>query len=528
MTIPYPTLIILLLLSSFAGAKFIRNVKLEPWQTVKYVTLIAFLVYFVLSYYKLTAMLYGLWDFGIYDSMMHNLATGRGFMLDFRGHYDHFSPTVLVLVPFYYLYDSPVWLILFQAAVMTLAAPVLYLTARRYFKDGTVPALLSIMYLLNPYFSKIVLYDFHIECLFPLGYFTAFYFYSRHKIKTAALILALLPLIKEDFTVPVIATGFFFLFSKPTRKAGVAVMAAGFFWIFFTLKVWFPLIIQMEYWHYGRYAVIGNNAGETLNNFYAILSRVLTANAFKVMISTLLPFALLPFFHWRSLLLLWAPTIGIQLISTSGHQAYLMSHYASAVIAVTPVAALFGARHLQMLYHSGKLRRLPQAGYMIRFAFIFMIVNHIVLCDLPLHRYNDYIGNIRLNNQFGLLSIPFNYKHYPAMFNAMTHAQFFEGFTDNLPIRPEHRIVAQNELGNAFLRRAKVYNLTTSNGDMNGRLPPDAGEPEFYIFDQKNYYRFEPEDDINNIIRQVIASEHYTLFNQNGVIIFVKNNLIKP
>ncbi len=521
-------LIILLLLLSLVGAKLIRNVKLEPWQTVKYVTLTAFLVYSALSCYKLAAMLYGLWDFGIYDSMLINIVSGKGFMLDFRGHYDHFSPVVLLLTPFYYLYNSPIWLVLFQSSVMTLAAPVLYLAARRYFKDGTIPALISVMYLLNPYFSRILLYDFHMECLFPLGYFTAFYCYSRHKIKTAALILALLPLIKEDFTIPVIATGVFFLFAKPTRKAGMAVMAAGFFWIFFALKIWFPVILQAEYWHYGRYALIGNNFSETFHNFCTLFARALTFDSFKVMVSTLLPFALLPVFNWRVLFILWAPTIGIQLISASLHQSLLMSHYGSAVIAVTPVAAIFGARQLVHRCRCGKLKWPLTSIPPVKFAIIFVTLNHVVLCDLPLHRYDEYIDRVKLNRQFGILSIPLNVKYYPAMRDALSHAQFFAGFTDNLPINPEHRLVAQNELGCAFLRRCQVYNLTGSNGDMAGRLPPNAGEPEFYVMDQNNYYRFEPLEDINNNIRQIIATEHYTLFNQNGVIIFVKNNLIKP
>jgi len=516
MSISYPALIILLLLLSIAGAKAIRNVKVEPWQAVKYVTLAAFLIYFGLSYYKLASMLYGLWDFGIYDSMLINLASGNGFMLDFRGHFDHFSPAVILLLPFYYLYNSPVWLILFQTAVMTLAAPVLYLAARRYFKNAAVPALLSIMYLLNPYFSKILLFDFHIECLFPLGYFTAFYCYSRHKIKTAAVILSLLPLIKEDFTIPVIATGVFFLFAKPTRKAGVAVIAAGFFWIFFALKIWFPVILQMEYWHYGRYALIGGDVSETVNNICALVGRALTFDAVKVMASTLFPFLLLPVFHWRSLLLLWAPTIGIQLISAAPHQSLLMSHYASAVIAVTPVAAVFGARQIIYLYRAGKLQWRPAIAPPLQFAIVFVILNHIVLCDLPLHRYDEYIDRVKLDRQFGILSLPLNLKYYQAMSDAFAHARFFREMTDPLPVKPEHTVTAQNELGDIFLRRAKVCSL------------PGPDNSDFYIFDQKNYYRFETMDDINGTIRNIVNSGQYTLFHRDGVIIFIKNNLIKP
>jgi len=230
----------------------------------------------------------------------------------------------------------------------------------------------------------------------------------------------------------------------------------------------------------------------------------------------LFPFLLLPVFHWRSLLILWAPTIGIQLISAAPHQAYLMSHYASAVIAVTPIAAMFGARQLIYLHRAGKLKWRVPTGQTVKIAFIFVILNHVVLCDLPLHRYNEYIDGVKLYNQFGILSVPLNLKHYPAMRDAFTHAQFFQGMTDNLPVGPEHTVTTQNELGCIFLRRAKVYNL------------PGVDNSDCYIFDQKNYYRFETQDDINGTIRNIVNSGLYTLYHQNGVVIFIKNNLIKP
>ena len=57
---------------------------------------------FALAYWgagvvKYRADLFGLWDFGIYDSMLHIAAQGGGLLRDFRGGaFDHFSPAALV------------------------------------------------------------------------------------------------------------------------------------------------------------------------------------------------------------------------------------------------------------------------------------------------------------------------------------------------------------------------------------------------------------------------------------------------
>ena len=48
-------------------------------------TIVTALIYGVLGFFKLEALQMGLWDFGIYDSMLHLAATGQGWMQDFRG-----------------------------------------------------------------------------------------------------------------------------------------------------------------------------------------------------------------------------------------------------------------------------------------------------------------------------------------------------------------------------------------------------------------------------------------------------------
>lgn len=127
------------------------------------------LVYWALGMLKYRADLFGLWDFGIYDSMLHIAAQGGGLLRDFRGGaFDHFSPAALLLLPGYLLWDSPHWLIAFQPFAMAAAAIPLYFAGLRLLRNPAYAALPPLFYLFNPYFARLALFDFHIECLFPL------------------------------------------------------------------------------------------------------------------------------------------------------------------------------------------------------------------------------------------------------------------------------------------------------------------------------------------------------------------------
>ena len=354
---------------------------------LRWMVLLFFLSYFILGLYKIEAMQVGNWDFGIYDSMLRNAASGNGLMLDYRGRFDHFSPVMMLFAPLYLLRDSPIWLPLIQSAALAFAAPLLYRTAKRYFRTGPVPLLLTAMYLFNPYYSRLALYDFHAECLFPLFLFAAFYCYSRKRMPYFFLFLALSPLIKEDFVIPVAAAGLWLMTQKRKRLWGAAAIAAAAFWTLFVLKIYYPLLLGENYWHYGRYALLAPTFTQTLMNIFNMVDGLWNIYLLGVAVSVLVPFAFLPAGNWKMCLLFWLPTLGIQLVSKNIHQQLLFSHYSSALIAVTPVAALWGARTLRALLRRRKpSRRQQRAG--IASAAILMLAVHLLFCDLPLTRYS--------------------------------------------------------------------------------------------------------------------------------------------
>lgn len=517
-TLPPVLIVAWLLQRLFLAMKLHWN---DQWSLplLKILTVVVAVVYFLLGLYKYYAMQCGLWDFGIYDSMLSIAANDGIWMRDYRGGwFDHFSPVVLLLVPFYKLYDHPVWLIALQAAAMAAAAPLLYLTARRYFRQGAFPFLVTAMYCLNPYYSRMALYDFHIECLFAPLLFAAFFCYARNRFNWMTLLLAAAPLIKEDFVVPAAAAGLLLLSRRRTRFHGGIVFAAALFWTFFVLKIYYPHILGTAYWHYGRFELFAPTFQETAHNVLVMAGRIFTRNTLAVILSVVLPFALLPLINWRAALLFWFPTLAIQLISGFEHQQLLMSHYSSAVLAVTPLAALWGARSLRIILrrrgcYNNQLRRKIYAGMSA-----MVIVMHVAYCELPLGRYYNYVTGCNPDVHGGLLSLPFNPAYWHELLYMANHAETFRRAAAKLPIRPDDDIVCQNDVGEEFLRRGRVHSLPG----------PEGGEkPEFYLFDKINHAGHDRPEAINALLETLLRDPEYQLeYNADtGILFFLRKDV---
>ncbi|MFA7229745.1 MAG: DUF2079 domain-containing protein [Victivallaceae bacterium] len=467
-------------------------------------------VYFLLTLYKYYAMHFGLWDFGIYDSMLHNTAFGKGFMRDYRGPFDHFSPAILLLAPFYWIFDSPVVLIVFQAAVMAAAAVPLFLLAKHYSRKPGIPLLLTAMYLLNPYYSRIALYDFHIECLFPLVFFTAWLAYARHKMNGFMILLICAPLIKEDFIIPLGACGLFLGSRKQTLRYGIICLLAAGLWTLFVLKLWFPAMMEANYQHYGRFLpLLGATPGETFENVRVILQQCFSRNSLAVLVSVLMPFAFLPLFSWRGFILLLCPVVFVHFCSTFAHQQFLMSHYSSAVIAVMPVAALFGWRRLRAKARRWQFSK-NQTGLIFRLAVFMTLLTHIVFCELPGVKFYNYIARYRPQFQFGILSVPlWNY-----WFVNQDHALLFHELRKQIP--ENLTITAQNNLGYFFVRNRKLYSIPG---------PPEG--TDVYIFDTKTFTGYDGVDNMNRLATALKNNNKYKcLFSQDGLYIFAGKSIL--
>ena len=128
------------------------------------------------------------WDLGVFTQGFEGLYK-LGFMynsLDFfknpSGNYlgVHFSPLLYLFFPFYYIWPSPITLIVVQTVFYSAGVIPLYLLAKR--ELGKLPSMLiSIAHLVHPGSLYLLLYDFHEIAFFPTLFFLTIFFYRTNR-----------------------------------------------------------------------------------------------------------------------------------------------------------------------------------------------------------------------------------------------------------------------------------------------------------------------------------------------------------
>lgn len=105
---------------------------------------------------------------------------------------NHIAPDLLLLLPIYYFYQSPLTLLFAQAILVSFTAVVLYLVAADLTKNRAASLLIGAAFLLNPGTHAILLFDFHMEAFVPLFFILTFYYTIKTDRLKYAISLALL------------------------------------------------------------------------------------------------------------------------------------------------------------------------------------------------------------------------------------------------------------------------------------------------------------------------------------------------
>ena len=194
-------------------------------------------------------------DLGVFDQVLWNTIHGR-FMestlslerCDPHSFFlDHFSPALLLIVPFYAIVPHPETLIVFQTVALALGAWPVYLLARLYLPRGEQRLVWVAAYVLSAPLAWITFYDFH-----------------EITRRTVPLLICLGAsfLVKEE--LPLIAIGFgLALLAQRRLRLGAFVAIASAAWFIVTLKVIIPAFAGgAPYQYLGRYASLGGDEFE--------------------------------------------------------------------------------------------------------------------------------------------------------------------------------------------------------------------------------------------------------------------------
>ena len=421
-------------------------------------------VFSTLSLIRYEHLYCGLYDLGIFDTVVWNLTRGR-FLEDFRGPYDHLSPILLVCVPFHWVWDDPRTLLVLQSLVLGGAAVPLYLCARRLVGDPRPALVLSAAYLLHPFLARVNLYDFHGAAFHPLAFFFTCYFFVRGPWPALLGAAVVSLMVKEDAVALVFGLGLFALSDRRKRWPGLALIAMAALWGLFAMKVYFPLIRGRAFLHYGRYPpLLGPTAEATVRNAAAAFAAPFAKSyVWKTAGLLLLPVAFLPLARpWACLTILGAAW-ALSFFSCYWPQQVLRGHYGATVIPGLFIAASYGYRRLWRA--QPKVRPAGVAAAVVACAALC----NFFFADPAFERYHEHARRpYRPAKHLALLSIPRRLPN-PVL---RWHKRVLARMARTIP--EPYSVMAQNSLGYLFTRRERLLEVDANR------------EADFYILDPRS------------------------------------------
>ncbi len=414
---------------------FDKRANLLLWLAIGlYVVLFIFLTF--KRYYYFT---YNVSDLAIFNQVFFNTLHGRWFqetitLNSYLG--DHFSPIIILLLPFYSIKPGPQALLALQTIFLGLSAWPLFLITKKVSKNIQASLLVAIAWLLSPFVQSANMDESHLMHVAVFLVFFCVYFYLKNNFKTFLLFFILALLVREDISFILIT--FFVLACLDKRSIKWKISTILLPIIYFALAVLvikhFSLAGGYKYFiYYGWLG--GKDLGSILLSWLthplAVLAHLFSWRNISSVAIVLLPLLFLPILKPKYLLLSLLPFLQLAMGTAGFSSVAYSSRFVLLVLPGIFIAFIFALCKISLrekfagsslIYHN-----LGFAKCMLIFALVYFTV------FLSPARY--------------ILA-----KTYPARYH-----QRIASFLDNIPATAS--VTAQVNLLPALSNRPTLYNL---------------------------------------------------------------------
>ncbi|GAC1511481.1 MAG: DUF2079 domain-containing protein [Candidatus Dormibacteraceae bacterium] len=298
-------------------------------------------------------------DLGLFDQVIWNTTQGRLFESTMAQAVavphsqlgDHFSPAMLLLVPFYLVFPHPETLLVIQTLALALGAWPVYLLAKLKLAPGYAPLWVLAYFLFIP-LAYINLNDFHEITLAvaPLGF--ALYFLESGRRGWFLLSLLFTFLVKEEMALVAVGFGAYALLGKRDWKVGLGVMVGSVIAFAALIQVVIPFFSGGHAYPYVsyRYTEVGGGPRGILTTLVTDPLRIVRAVVQPKKVSFLVAIfgstlGLSALAGWASLLLL--PTLAYSLLSSYTPQFSFTTQYSAPLIPLVIGTAILALSRLR-------------------------------------------------------------------------------------------------------------------------------------------------------------------------------------
>ncbi|MBN2454040.1 DUF2079 domain-containing protein [Candidatus Woesearchaeota archaeon] len=286
-------------------------------------------------------------DLGLYDNMVWQFSHFKYGFNTVGGHYPfetHIMPILFLLVPFYWICQSPVTILIIQTVVIAFGALALYLIVINKLKSRILATAFAAAYLLNPTIHYTNLFDFHSDALGISFFLFAIYFIHREKWKLFGLFALLGGLTKEYAPLTITMLGVYTFFLK--RKKVIAAVAAALGAAWFYANVFLSSLGKVVSHRYiGDFSWLGDNTREVIIRVLTrpdiVLLHLMNWDTALYLLLMLAPGLWLSVFA-PEVLLLAAPSAALVLLHDSFSYTQVITHHNSFMMPFIFLAAVYG------------------------------------------------------------------------------------------------------------------------------------------------------------------------------------------
>ncbi len=315
------------------------------------------LIFTIICLWKYNHFLYNALDLAIINNVFYNTLHGNWWWSSIQGHSylgDHFTPILILLLPFYKLWPTAESLLILQSFFLALTAWPIYLISQLILNNKKLSLGLALLWLINPLIHNINLFEFHFISSVPLAILMVFYFYLKLKEnfnkKTVFLffIFILLSLfIREDVAFILIILLLILLLTNLKNKKIILVTSSALLFIFGWLLLSIKLIGFFSPSNFSPFIYYYQWLWQS--NIVTVFSHLINLNNFEMLTGLLLPFLFIPLIKPKWLLLAIIP-LGQIILSISGGGALIWQmHYGALFLPAIILAFIYGFKRANSL-----------------------------------------------------------------------------------------------------------------------------------------------------------------------------------
>ncbi|MCL5433083.1 MAG: DUF2079 domain-containing protein [Patescibacteria group bacterium] len=338
--------------------------------------ILIYVIYFTTaSFFRYDNFYTGRFDLGNMDQTVWNTLNGRVFQLTNPDGTENISRLafhadfiLVLLTPFYYIWNDPRMLLLIQSAVLGIGSVFVFLLAKLALKNKNIALVFSFCYLLNPALEYTNLFDFHPVTLATTFLLAAFYYMIKKRYILFIIFLATSAITKEQvwtiisiFGLYLIGSNIYFDNKKiNTNKNRTFEYILGLILFFFSISVFYYLISVAipssrggSHFALSYYSEFGSSPGTIIKNIIfspqEIFFTILQPDRLGYLSQLFLPLGFLSFLA-PLYLVFSSPDFLIDLLSNNPQLHQIYFQYSATLTPFLFISAIYGAKRLKKFF----------------------------------------------------------------------------------------------------------------------------------------------------------------------------------